>query len=318
MAAADRARPMPGPIVHIVICTHTPRGLARTLLAAAAQAAANGPTTLTVTCDGNDPAVARVVRDIAERTNRTITLVDRAHTGRSRSGQVRNNAVRALIRSGTEPARHDHAADPILLFLDGDCIPAPGLIATHARLCRPRTLVLGFRIDLDSQQTESIDDTALAAGRAFITPTPDQLDLLRRRHQRYTRQALLRRIGLAKPHKPKLLSANFAVRLSDYSRINGFDETYEGYGQEDDDLGRRLYRAGCRPVIAIADALTFHQYHPTRAPGDWHDSPNAARFAAGRGGPTFCHRGLGSPLEQPQVRVSTFDPASARTQLTPT
>jgi hypothetical protein len=281
--------------VHLIISTHTTRHLRRTLLGGAAQLPS--PASITVSCDSDDPAIAVIVAATTVPGSTRLTLVQRAHTGLSRSSQVRNNAVRTLCVQGAAP-------EDLLVFLDGDCVPAGDLCRTHAELCTagPRRVSLGFRIDLTAEQTAAFDESALGDGRLPVRVTETQSAALRRRETRYVRQALFRRFGIAKAHKPKLLSANFAVSVGDYLAVNGFDEEYEGYGQEDDDFGRRLYRHGCRPMIAIQRAMCYHQYHPTRAPGDWHQSPNAARFAAG--GPVRCRHGVAEPIKQPAVNVS--------------
>lgn len=278
---------------HAIVITHTARHLRRTLLGVAAQSVA--PVTLCVSCDSDDPAIADVVRHAARDMGRPILLVQRPHQGQSRSSQVRNNAVRALVADSTPPQPAD-----LLWFLDGDCIPAPDCLARI--LAFPaRRLVVAFRVDLTPEQTNGITDDAVRAG-TFVTPTPQQLESLRTRDQRYRRAALLRRLGLGKPHKPKLLSANFGVTLADYQRVNGFDESYVGYGQEDDDLGRRLYAAGVRPVVAVASALAYHQWHETRAPQAWEKSPNAQRFAGAWS--VRASTGLDAPAAQPTPVVT--------------
>lgn len=286
---------MSQPSLHVIVATHTTRHLARVLAGLAHQ---NRPAnSIVVSTDNDSREIAELVA--ANASGQTL-LVQRPAAAHGRSGQTRNNGVRALIESRCDP----HA---VVVFLDGDCVPAPDLLAHYHRLCGRHRLALGFRVDLTPEQTAAFDDAALAEGREPATPTSEQLETLRRRAVRAKRQALLRRSGLGKPHKPKLLSANFAVCLSDYVAVNGFDEEYQGYGQEDDDLGRRLYRAGCRPVIAISLARVYHLYHPTRAPQDWHASPNAHRFLAD--GPTRCAHGLVDPVEQSPVvtRVMTPD-----------
>jgi hypothetical protein len=248
-----------------------------------------------VSCDSDDPAIADVVRGVAADVGRQILLVQRAHQGESRSSQVRNNAVRALRASATPPA-----PDDLLWFLDGDCIPANDCRAQLAKF-PPGRLLVAFRVDLTPEQTEAITDQGIRAG-AFAAPTPEQFSKLDERDRRYRRAALLRRFGLGKSHKPKLLSANFGVTLRDYERVNGFDESYVGYGQEDDDLGRRLYKAGVRPAVAVRSAIAFHQWHQTRAPEAWEKSPNAERFAGTwRVRP---QRGLETPADQPSPVVT--------------
>ncbi|MEK6702691.1 MAG: galactosyltransferase-related protein, partial [Planctomycetota bacterium] len=159
----------------------------------------------------------------------------------------------------------------------------------------------GFRIDLSPEQTEAFDEDAVRRGRAPTKIADEQIAELVRRDARYRRSALLRRFALAKAHKPKLLSANFSVRMGDYRAVNGFDTEYVGWGAEDDDLGRRLYRAGVRPVVGVKEAIVYHQWHATRAPSAWHENAGAARFAMRL--PVRCVRGLENPLEQPTPRV---------------
>lgn len=280
--------------LHVIVSTHTARHLGTVLRALADQS--RPPDLVVVTCDTDDGAILTEAEDSAGSLAGRLTVVQRGFTGKSRSSQVRNNGVRQLLADGA-------AANAVLVFLDGDCAPARTSIAEHERLCQSGTLVIGFRHDLDQAQTE-----ALRTGLGDMSVSPEQRAALAVRERRYKRQALLRRFGLAKPHKPKLLSANFSVRLAEYATVNGFDERYEGYGQEDDDLGRRLYATGCRPRIALSETITYHQYHPTRAPGKWHASPNAGLFASG--GPVRCVLGLDNPAAQPALVVRRIGAAS--------
>lgn len=155
--------------------------------------------------------------------------------------------------------------DGRLLFLDGDTMPSDHCVQRHA--------VLGSNVDL---------------------VLPYRIYLL---HQR------LRRWHLAKSHKPKMLGGHHSVSLAMYRQVNGHDEEYHTWGTEDDDFCRRVYRAGGTARIAVRDIIVFHLHHPTRAPRDWFDRPNAQRFLR-RDLPLRCARGLDSPVEQGPVMVS--------------
>lgn len=288
------------PSLIAIVSTHTPRHLYRTLLGVSVQS--RPADRVVVSCDGDAEEIRQEAERAARELNLAVTLIQRTHAGVSRSGQVRNNAVRALMGDGAPN-------EALLIFLDGDICAAPGCFAAHERLSSNRQVVLGFRHDLTEQQTERFDEAALRAGREPVTLSGEQIAAIRTRHSRYARQLVQRRFGLGKKHKPKLLSANFAVRLGAYARVNGFDELYEGYGQEDDDLGRRLYGAGFMPALGLLDATAFHLWHPTRAPGRWEDSPNAARFL--RGGPIRCVQGLANPKPQGPVRRFELGPGAS-------
>ena len=276
-----------------IVCTHTTRHLHRVLLGVASQR--RRADRVIVTCDGDSPDLRNAAAGAADSLGLPLTLVQRVHAGVARSGQVRNNAARALLSDGV-------AGDSLLVFLDGDICPDAGCFAAHERLAAAHPVVLGFRFDLTPAQTDGFDDAALREGRPPVPLTPEQQSGVAARQKRYQRQLLLRWFGFGKKHKPKLLSANFAVRLSALAHVNGFDELYEGYGQEDDDLGRRLFSAGYKPALGLRDASAYHLWHETRAPGDWENSPNAARFL--RGGPARCVQGIANPKPQGAIRRS--------------
>ncbi len=281
-----------------IVCTHTTRHLHRVLLGIACQS--RRADRVVVTCDGDGEDLRACVVGSAEALELPVTLVLRVHAGVARSGQVRNNAARALLGDGV-------AGDSLLVFLDGDICPYAGCFGAHERLAAANPVVLGFRFDLTEAQTKSFDEGALRAGQPPVNPSAEQLSEVASRQKRYQRQALLRRLGLGKKHKPKLLSANFAVRLGALAHVNGFDELYEGYGQEDDDLGRRLYSAGYPPALGLLEAKAYHLWHETRAPGDWQESPNVARFE--KGGPARCVQGIANCKPQGAIRRSEHGPS---------
>lgn len=286
--------------VHVIIPTHTDRYLDFVLVGLARQTVA--PASITVTCDVVEPRIDAMIRRCADWLGLSVRHVRRPHTGAERLAQVRNNAVRALIDSGVTGGR--------LLFLDGDTVPSDTCIERHARLGIDVDLVLPYRIYLTEKQTSHLDAGELLRGEQFIKATPTQLAQLDRLHRRYLLHARLRRVRLAKSHKPKMLGGHHSVTLDTYRKVNGHDEEYHTWGTEDDDFARRVYKAGGSARIAVRDILVYHLHHPSRAPGDWFDRPNAHRFLR-RDLPVRCLKGLDSPLEQPPVQVDEIIPMSA-------
>jgi hypothetical protein len=93
--------------------------------------------------------------------------------------------------------------------------------------------------------------------------------------------------------KPRLAGGNFSVGREDYARVNGFDERFRGWGQEDDDLGLRLRAAGVRLESILDRTWSLHVWHPTdpSATPRWRDGVNVAYFTR-RGRLTACREGL--------------------------
>lgn len=291
----------------VVILTHTDRHLAPTLHAVLTQA--QPPAAVAVASDTADPAVpdaiARTLNAHAGPPPCPVLLSARPHQGASRQGQCRNNGVRALS------ARFGLRDEDGLVFLDGDVALGPEALAQHARLLASgHGLVLAHRAELDEPATARF----IAHGDVAAAWPQDADAALARRATRYRRALAIaalggRRLGLVKPHKPKVISCHFAVSAGPYLAINGFDEAYEGHGYEDDDFGRRLYRLRPPPRVAIAvgSIRAVHLWHPTRKVDNPAETPQGLRFAR-RDLPARAQWGYDNPRPQPEPSVTPFTP----------
>jgi hypothetical protein len=290
------------PQQHVVLTTHTTLHLYRCLAGFAAQR--RRADSVTLSCDTEAPEIRELVIRASGELGMDVLLVQRKHTGKARCAQVRNNAVRALMRSAIAPERVSR-----VIFMDADTVPGAHAVALHEqrgdRPDHPARLVSTFRVNLTQEQTVAFDDQKLASGDPPIELLPEQAAELRVRQSRYERQAFWRTVGLGKAHKPRLIGGHFSVPLDAFINVNGVDEAYEGYGQEDDDFTRRLHRAGYRPVVCVRDILVYHLYHPTRAPAAWDTAPGIIRFRQKT--PVRCELGLDrpAPQETPQVTLCT-------------
>lgn len=311
--------------VHMVVPTHTPHHLDSCLAALARQTCM--PRAVVVSCDTDDAAIGalldrlwpRVVATLARRRQDDPTLglppclihVSRPHQGTARVNQVRNNALRTLDELLFVPD-----AD-LVLVVDGDTVLAPDAIERHMALAARRgaEVVIPFRVDLDQARTTRLSADALldlASDPLHGLARPEEEHDLARRHARYERQLALRAAFgslLVKSHKPKLLGGHHAVTVRRLRDVNGYDEQFEGYGWDDDDLARRLFRLRPPPrtAIAVRDIRAFHLWHPSRAPASPHQSEGFERFSR-PGWTPRCARGWEHPLAQPQPEVRFVPP----------
>ncbi|MEX2219297.1 MAG: galactosyltransferase-related protein [Phycisphaerales bacterium] len=301
--------------VHLLIPTHTTRHLALCLAGVAAQT--RPPATVVLTCDTDDPAVGEVAAETWARVGESLAgrgleppplvFTCRPHAGEARLNQVRNNGLRALEARG---AARD---EDLVVVIDGDMLLAPDALGRHARLRDAGyELIIPYRVDLDPDTTTEVSldsllgpDAGTAIGR-FARPS--RLAPLGARDRRYRRQLLLRRLGLTKGHKPKVLGGHHAVSVRLLRAINGYDEGYTGYGYDDDDLSRRLHalRPRVRAAIAVREIVAYHLWHPSRAPARPIDAPGFQRFSRADL-PVVAAEGWHSPAPQPAPEAAVID-----------
>ena len=199
--------------------------------------------------DGSGPGTARMLESWKPRLAIPLKHVRHEHRG-FRGGEIRNRGIRA-------------SDGALCIFLDGDCIPRPDFIATHRRLYEPGWFVIGNRILLSRELTAAILAQALA-------PQMWKFGTLLRQRLGGGINRLLPAIHLPLGPLRKLQQAswrgaqtcNFAVARSDLDRVDGFDNSFVGWGYEDSDLAIRLMRAGVRRKDGRFATGVFHLWHP--------------------------------------------------------
>jgi glycosyltransferase involved in cell wall biosynthesis len=206
---------------------------------------------LRIADDGSTEDTRRLVEHFATRAPFPVHHAWHEDKG-FRAAAIRNRAV-----TTTE-------ADYVV-FTDGDCIPLPGFVAGHRALAEPGWFVAGNRLLLSRRFTERVLRESLAL------ETYGALDwayrFLRRDVNRIT--PLLRR-GVAgqaawRRRQPDrwqgAKTCNLGVWRADLLRVNGFDETFSGWGLEDSDLVIRLLHAGVRHKNGRFATPLAHLWH---------------------------------------------------------
>ncbi len=283
--------------VHVIVSTHTSRHLSWVLWGLAHQEVA--AVSVTVSCDTDHADIRKVAAEGSERWKLPLRVVQRRHHGITRVAQVRNNGIRALTADfGEEGLRGTQ-----LVLLDGDICLAPRAIAVHARAGDRGDLVLGHRVNLGREETSALDPDCVEPGPRPGPSDPEERREFSRRHGKHLRKAFLRRLGLAAPHKPTVLGAHHSVGWERMRALNGYDETFQGWGMEDDDLARRMHRSGARSISVVREARAFHLWHEPQAHRT-QESPNFERFQLPW--QPRCRHGIEDPVEQTEPVIYRF------------
>jgi GT2 family glycosyltransferase len=158
------------------------------------------------------------------------------------------------------------ARGPYIIFLDGDCVPEVDFIAQHKALAEPGHFINGSRVLLSEALTERV-----VKGREKICGRP---------WMHWVKQRLLghasKLTGLLRlkdrPGRVRrafswkgIRSCNMAVWRSDFERIDGFDESFVGWGHEDADFVLRLQNSGVFRKNGYCATEVFHLWHKEAA-----------------------------------------------------
>ena len=238
---------MTSPTVALIISTYNrPAALDRVLASALAQTAP--PDQVLVADDGSTAETARIVARRQPAFDGRLSHVWRPDAG-FRLAEARNRAAR------------DATAD-LLVFIDGDCLLRPDVIAAHRRLAEPGFAVAGNRVMLSPALTEAVES--------------GQVDPLRWRASdwwRALRAGDVRRVAplLTLPGQAwrrlrprswiQFRGCNMGIWRRDLERVNGFDEAISGWGFEDSDMGIRLINAGVGIKSGRFATAVLHLWH---------------------------------------------------------
>jgi len=138
-----------------------------------------------------------------------------------------------------------------LIFLDGDCVPDREFVADHASLAERSYWVQGRRAFVSEECVEYFIP-AKAWRLAFSGKLTGWAKAVRLPFPIVNRGTQQRGI----------LGCNLGIWREDLVAVNGYDETFVGWGREDADLANRLYHLGRPRKFVYGRAILYHLNHP--------------------------------------------------------
>lgn len=208
--------------------------------------------------DGSDARTKAAIREYRDRANFRIEHFWQENKG-FRKCRILNEAIRA-------------AKGEVLIFLDGDCVPHRHFVAQHCALADDKHYVAGRRVDLSKEFTAKLSPERVEKGMLNGVATglfKLFVDSLRKEgskpfHRAYMVKNPIFRKAFGMERVVDLKGCNFSVLRQHMLAIDGFDESYEGYGREDTDVEIRLQNLGLKIKSAKNLCLQFHLWHKPR------------------------------------------------------
>lgn len=202
-----------------------------------------------------DDGSSESTRQVARQSGLSMVHLWQPNRGFRKCG-ILNEAIR---RSQAE----------LLIFLDGDCVPHKNFVEDHIRFFKPGFYSCGRRAELGEEFSEKIDSDFVKSGGFDYPSFGFARSCLRGDSHYFNRAFRVRgptwlRNFLGMSRVDDLKGCNFSVSRQAMVAIDGFDESYEGYGREDTDVEVRLKNLGLRIQSLKGVALQFHVWHPRR------------------------------------------------------
>ncbi len=154
------------------------------------------------------------------------------------------------------------ANSPYIIFLDGDCVPEIDFVAQHKKFAQAGCFLNGSRVLLSPNLTQRVlAGSEQICGRSswywlkqFISGNASKFTHLLRLSDGPRR--LVRAFSWS-----GIRSCNMGVWKADFERVDGFDESFVGWGHEDADFVLRLHHSGVMRKNGYCATEVFHLWH---------------------------------------------------------
>lgn len=234
-------------MISVIVSTYNqPQALELVLLALADQDQQDFE--IIIADDGSTAETSKLIQQLKVKLPYQINHVWHEDQG-FRSAMIKNKAIAKALGN-------------YLIFLDGDCIPRPSFIRGHRKLAEKTWFVSGNRVLLSQDFTQKV------LNEKILIHKWRNLDWLKQYHQKFYNQFLpfvqLPINPFSKCSASKWQGAkgcNLGVWHQDLLKINGFDESYVGWGYEDSDLVVRLIRSGIQRKSGKFVVPVLHLWH---------------------------------------------------------
>lgn len=235
----------------IIVTTYNwPQALKLVLSSLASQVKANME--IIIADDGSGAETRTVIDEVKSKIACAVQHVWQPDEG-FQAAKIRNKAI-------------VQAVGEYIIFIDGDCIIAKDFIQNHLTLKKEAHFICGNRVLLSPEFTQTLltlpSPIAIhewgilkwleAAGKNKINRVLPCIQL----------KPLMHLVNFfAKQKWQGAKTCNLAVWKKDLLEVNGFDESFTGWGFEDSDLIIRLLRNGVKRKEAKFYAPVIHLWH---------------------------------------------------------
>ena len=204
---------------------------------------------LIITDDGSSQKVLDFISDLIPKAQFKIKHIYQEDKG-FRKTRALNNAVR-------------NATGDLLIFCDQDLIFGEEYIETIENNIKNNIFLMGRAHHTTEDEKNIIlsDIENINSYNEIIKKLPAKyIETIDKMLKEDRKRRIIKTFKLAK-RGIRLVGMSYALMREAYLKVNGYDENYVGWGQEDDDFGNRLTVAGINGKELITQNIQLHLWH---------------------------------------------------------
>ena len=142
-----------------------------------------------------------------------------------------------------------------IIEIDGDIIIHPKFVQDHLKASKRGFFVQGSRTMITEEKSKEILETKQIRLSFFSSGILNRFNAIR--------LPLLSKIFFLLPSNPfHIKGCNLAFWKTDFIKINGYYNDFEGWGAEDYEFGARLLHARTKRKTLKMSAIGYHIFHP--------------------------------------------------------
>jgi glycosyltransferase involved in cell wall biosynthesis len=203
------------------------------------------PGEIVIADDGSGKETQNLVAQLKQKSPVPLVHVWQEDNG-YQLAQIRNRSFAA-------------ATGDYFIQIDGDLVLEKHFIQDHLSLAKPGTFVGGARTMMDETLTKLVLE-----GEVLLEDIASHRQHLSRRSNAL-RSGILRKLTYFYQRHQRnykyVLGCNMAFWKKDLILVNGYNETFTGWGKEDNELSVRLQNAGVKLRFIKFGAVVFHLHH---------------------------------------------------------
>lgn len=252
------------------------------------------PDEVILTDDGSAEDIRQIILGRIDLYNFKITFCQQADLG-FRVARCKNNGLRV-------------AQSEIIIFFDQDIITTKNYLETTIKHLTKQNFVVSLPIRTTSEQLSQLTESKISNFNYEGIFTDQQIKKVISQYRKEQLYSFLHRFRLRK-NGVKLRGGCFGIYRENLLKINGFDENFISWGNEDDDLGKRLSNIGVKGYYPYRKEYSTHLYHleyhdGTRKNKEYYEQ-NKDKYLNGY---FFSEYGVSNTKDDDQVTVEVLKP----------